>query len=118
MAVAGDLGKVHHGFSDHLVAPFLRLVQYLILRLVQRQFRPYCGGVRGVAACYTVALYHILRIVFPADGDGPVLAFKGDIHAEDSRHVVHVEHLEPVISCFLRLWSRVSLALRNRISST
>ena len=52
--VAGDLCEVHHGSSDHLVAPLLLLVQQPIFRLVKGKFQPYSGGVRGAAAFYTV----------------------------------------------------------------
>ena len=47
-------------------------------------------------SCHTVALYHFLRVVFLADGDGPFFTVTGDVHAEDSRHVALVGHLEPV----------------------
>ena len=94
--VAGHLCEVHHSSSDHLVAHLLLLVQQLLFRLVQGQFRSYSGDVRGVSAFHTVALYHVLRVVFLISGDGPFLTVAGDIYTEDSRHVAHVGHLEPV----------------------
>ena len=33
---------------------------------------------------------------FLANGDGPILTVTRDVHIEDSRHVTHVKHLEPV----------------------
>ena len=33
---------------------------------------------------------------FLANGDGPILTVAGDVHTEDSRHVTHAKHLEPV----------------------
>ena len=59
--VGGDLCEAHHGSSDCPVAPFLLPVQQLLPRLVQEQFRPYSGGVRGVVAFHTVPLHYVLR---------------------------------------------------------
>ena len=39
--------------------------------------------VRSVAAFHTKELYHVLRIVFLADGDDPFLTIAGDAHAVD-----------------------------------
>ena len=36
-------------------------------------------------------MYHFLRIVFLADGDGPFLMVAGDVHAEDLRKFLHDE---------------------------
>ena len=47
--VGSDLCEIC-GSSDPLVAPVLLLVQQLFLQLIQGQFRPFFGGVRGVAA--------------------------------------------------------------------
>ena len=80
--VAGDLCEVYHHSSNRLVAPLL-FVQQILLRLVQGQFRTYSGGVRGVAAFHTVALYDALRIVFLANG-GLFLMVAGDVHADES----------------------------------
>ena len=90
-AVAGDWCGVYHGSSDHLGAPLLLLVQELLLQMVQIQFQPYSEGVRGVAAFYTVALYHVLRVVFLADGDGPFLMVAGDVHAKGLLKSLHDE---------------------------
>ena len=57
----------------------------------------------GFAAFYTVALYHIFRVVSLADGDGPFLTFLGDIHAKASRHVAYARHLEPAHQLLLEL---------------
>ena len=84
--VAGELGEVHSSSSDYLVVP-VPFVQQLLLRLVQRQLRPYSGGIRGVADLRIIAMSHVLRVVFLADGDGSFLTVAGDVHAEDSRHV-------------------------------
>ena len=100
---AGDLCEMHDGSSDCLVAPLLLLVQQLLLRLVQGQFRLYSGGVRGVEAFYTVALYHVLRAVFLADSDGLFLTVVEDVHAEGSRHVVHIGCLKPIHQLLLGL---------------
>ena len=40
------------------------------------------------------------RVVFLADGNGPFIAVAGGVYAEDSRHVAHIEHLEPVYQLF------------------
>ena len=80
-------------------------------KFVQGQFRPYSRGIHGVAAVNTVALYHVLRVVFLADGDGPFLTVAGDCHAEDSRHVTHVGHLEPVHGLFHDLVELVEQSL-------
>ena len=68
--VAGDLYEVHHGSSDRLIAPFLILVQHLLLRLIQGQLWPCSWGVHGFVVFHTVALYYVLRIVFLADDVG------------------------------------------------
>ena len=94
--VAGDLCEVHHSSSDRLVAPLLLLVQQLLFRSVQGQFRPYSGGLREVTAFHTVALYHVIRAVFLANGDGPFRTVAGDVHTEGFRYVAHVGHLQPV----------------------
>ena len=94
--VAGHLCEVHHSSSDRLVATLLLLVQHLLFQLVHGQFWPYSGGVRGVAAFHTVALHHVLRVVFMVNGDGPFITVAGDVHTEDYRHVAHVRHLDPV----------------------
>ena len=99
--VADDLCEVRHGSSNRLVAPLFLLVQQLLLPLVHRQFWFYAGGVRGVAVFHIVVLYHVLRVVFLAGDDGPFLTVAGDVHAEDSRHVAHVGHLEPVLQLLL-----------------
>ena len=91
------------GSSGHLVATLLLLVQPLLLWLIQVQFRPYSGGLRGAAAFHTVALYEVLCVVFLADGDGPFLTVASDVNGEDSRHVAHVNHLEPVHHILLEL---------------
>ena len=36
------------------------------------------------------------RVVFLADGNDPVLKVADGVHTGDSRHVAHIEHLEPV----------------------
>ena len=82
--VAGDLCELYHDSCYHLVVPLLLLVHQLILWLVQGQFRPYFGGVGEVVAFHTVALYHILPLIFLADGDGTFLTAAGDVHANDS----------------------------------
>ena len=41
--------------------------------------------VRSVAAFHTKGLYHVLRIVFLTDDDGPFLTIAGDAHAVDLR---------------------------------
>ena len=89
--VAGDLCEVYHHSSDRLVAPLLFLVQQILLRLVQGQFRTYSGGVGRVAAFYTVVLYEVLRIVFLTNGDDLFLMVAGDVHAEDLRKSLHDE---------------------------
>ena len=94
-AVAGGLCEVHHRPSDRLVGPLLLLVQKLLPQLLQGQFPPYYGGLRGIAAFHTVALYHVLRVVFRANGDGSFLTVAGDVRTENFRHVAHVGHLEP-----------------------
>ena len=101
-AIAGDLCEVHHGSSDCLVAPLLLLVQQRLLRLVQGQFRDYSGSTRKVAAFHTVALYLVVRLIFLAEGDGPLLTVAGDVHSKDSQHVAHVEHLEPTHQFLLK----------------
>ena len=40
---------------------------------------------------------------FLANGDGPILTVAGDVPTEDSRHVAHVRHLEPVHSLLLEV---------------
>ena len=55
------------------------------------------------------------RVVFLADGNGPFIAVAGGVHAEDSRHVAHIEHLEPVYQLFFSLLSRDLLALRKNV---
>ena len=40
------------------------------------------------------------RVAFLADGNGPFIAVAGGVHAEDFRHVAHIEHLEPVYQLF------------------
>ena len=82
--VAGDLCELYHDSCYHLVVPLLLLVHELILWLVQAQFQPYFGGVGEVVAFHTVALYHILPLIFLADGDGTFLTVAGDVHANDS----------------------------------
>ena len=81
--------KYMHDSSDPLVAPLLLLVQQLFLRLIQEHFRPYV--VDGAAAFHTVVLYHVLHIVFLADGDGPFLTIAGDVHPEDLQTSLHDE---------------------------
>ena len=80
-----------HSASDPLAAPFLLFVLQSFLQLIRGQFRPYSEGVRGVAASHTVALYHVLRIVFLPDGDGPFLTIASDTHAGDLRKSLHGE---------------------------
>ena len=53
--------------------------------MVQGKFYLYSGVVRSVAAFHTKGLYHVLRIAFLADGDGPFLTIAGDAHAADPR---------------------------------
>ncbi|CAM9522299.1 unnamed protein product, partial [Ascophyllum nodosum] len=87
--VAGDLCKVHHDSSDRLIAPLFLVVQQLPLWLVQGQFRLYYECVREVTAFHTVALFHVLRVVFLANVDGLLLTVTSDVHTEDPRHVVY-----------------------------
>ena len=101
--VAGDLCEVHHGSSNHLVASLLLRVQQPLLRLVWGQFQPYFRGVRGVTAFHAVVLYHVLRVVFLVDGDSLFLTVAGEVRAENSRHVSHVGHLEPVRQLLVEL---------------
>ena len=68
-----------------------------------RTGRTYSDGVRWVAAIHTVALYHVLRVVFLAEGDGSFLTVAADAHAEGSRHVAHVRHLKLVHRLLLEL---------------
>ena len=82
--VAGDLCELYHGSCYHLVLPLLLLVHQLILWFVQGTFRPYFGGVGEVVAFQTVALCHILPVIFLTDGDGTFLTVAGDVHANDS----------------------------------
>ena len=81
--------KYMYDSIGRLVTTLLHFLQRFLLRLVQGTFQPYSGGVREVAAFHTVALYHVLRIVFLADGDGPFLTIAGDVHAEDLRKFLH-----------------------------
>ena len=60
--------------------------------LIQGQFRPYSGIVRGVAAFLTVvAPHHVLRVIVLADGDGPFLKVTDEVRAEDLRKSLHDE---------------------------
>ena len=61
-----------------------------LLLLVQGQFQPYSGGVRGVAASHAVVLYHVLRVVFLLMGIVP-FSYSRDVHAEDLRNSLHNE---------------------------
>ena len=106
-AVAGDLCEVHHGSSDPLVAPLLLLVQQLLLRLVQGQFRLYSEDVRGVTAFHTIALYHVLCVVFLVDGEGSSRTVTGDVHAEDFQYSVQVERLKPFYELLLELVEQI-----------
>ena len=72
------------------MAPLFHVVQQFLLQLVQGQFRPYFGGLREIEAFHTVALYHVLRIVFLADGDG-LFSQGRDGHAKDPRKFLHDE---------------------------
>ena len=83
--------KYMYGSIGRLVAPLLYLVQHFHIRLVQGQFQPYSGGVRGVEVFHIVALYDVLQIVFLADGDGSFLMVAGDVHAEDLQKCSHGE---------------------------
>ena len=89
--VAGDLCKYIQGSSNRLVDPLPHLVQQFLPRLVQGQFRPYSGVVRGVAVFDAVAPYRVVHVVFLADGDGPFLTIAGDADAEDLRKSLHDE---------------------------
>ena len=77
--------------AGYFVAPLLHLVQDFPLRLVQGQFQPYSGVVREVATFNTIGLYHVLRIAFLADVDGPFLTIAGDPYTEDLRKPLHDE---------------------------
>ena len=61
---------VENAVEGDLVAP-------LLLRLVQEQFRLHSGDVRGVAAFLNVVLYHVICVVFLANGDVLFLAVAG-----------------------------------------
>ena len=86
--------------------------------MVQGHFRSYSGGVRRVPAFPTVALYHVLREVFLADGDDPFFTVAGEIHAEDSRHIAHFGHIESVHQLLLELIEQSLAGSQSRMSST
>ena len=56
--VASHLCEVYHSSSDDLVALLLLLVQQLLFRLVQGQFRSYLGGVR-VSGQYSIKILEV-----------------------------------------------------------
>ena len=75
--------KYMHASSNPLVEPLLFVQHLFSLRLIQGQFWPYV--VHGVAVFCTVVLYHVPRVIFLSDGDGPFLTIADDAHAEDLR---------------------------------
>ena len=59
--------------------------------------------VRGVAAPHPIALDYVLPVVLLVDRDCPLHAVMGNIHAEYSRHVTHVRHLQTVHKLLVEL---------------
>ena len=77
---------VEDAVASDFTAPIFHLVQYSLLQVVQGQFQPYSGSVRGVAAFHIVAMYRVLRVVVLADGDDPSLMVVNNFHVEVLRN--------------------------------